>query len=228
MAVNFIDFINIIVTWLKKNKRIRIESDVVKINIGSGLKTCEGWVNIDGTIHALSSNFNGVLKKICYRLSGVKRRYSLEQYCKILENNTYIHHNLAYGIPLIDESVDCIFSCHFLEHLSKEKAQNLLYDAYRVLKKGGLIRIGVPDFECFVEDYLQGNKEAAIDHIFAGEQTSYLDRHRYMYDYDILRSILANIGFNKIVKLSFQRGDTPDLNKLDSYPDTTLFIEAYK
>ena len=228
MAINYIDLINLLVTRIKKNRKISIANDIVNINLGSGLRTCEGWINIDGTIHALASNLHNAIKKICYRLSGVKGRYSLIQYCQILENNTFIHHNLAYGIPLTDESVDCIFSCHFLEHLPKEKACYVLQDAYRVLKKGGLIRIGVPDLEYFVEQYLQGNKESAVDHIFASGQTTYLDRHRYMYDFDILRSILAPIGFNNIVKLSYQKGDTPDIDKLDSYPNTSLFIEANK
>jgi hypothetical protein len=65
-----------------------------------------------------------------------------------------------------------------------------------------------------------------VDHIFASSQTPYLDRHRDMYDFDILRSILVEIAFNNIVKLSYQKGDTPDIDKLDSYPKTSLFIEA--
>lgn len=56
-----------------------------------------------------------------------------------------LHHKtkLAYA----NESVNCVYSSHFFEHIDNETAENLFREFYRILKKGGALRIVVPDFE---------------------------------------------------------------------------------
>lgn len=49
-------------------------------------------------------------------------------------------------LPFPDESIESIVSHHFFEHLSSDGFINLLDDCYRVLKKGGILRIIVPLF----------------------------------------------------------------------------------
>ena len=49
-----------------------------------------------------------------------------------------------YGIPLKDNSVDEIFSFHFLEHV--EDVMFVMEEVYRVLKMGGIVEIVVPHF----------------------------------------------------------------------------------
>jgi predicted SAM-dependent methyltransferase len=39
------------------------------------------------------------------------------------------------NIPLKDESVDCIFASHILEHFEKAELIKLMNEFYRVLKK---------------------------------------------------------------------------------------------
>jgi len=48
------------------------------------------------------------------------------------------------GLPFDTESVDYIYSCHFLEHLDGEEASEFLKEAERVLKKGATMEIIVP------------------------------------------------------------------------------------
>ena len=45
------------------------------------------------------------------------------------------------------DTVDLIYSSHFLEHISFSTGLTVLKECYRILKKGGLMRIVVPDID---------------------------------------------------------------------------------
>lgn len=66
-----------------------------------------------------------------------------------------IQHNLTEGIPLDDGTVDFIYNSHFLEHLTLAQANYFLSECYRTLKKGGVLRIVVPDMENIAREYLK-------------------------------------------------------------------------
>lgn len=70
-------------------------------------------------------------------MSGARRYNSFENYKRILKNNTFIHHDIRYGIPFGDSGVDYIYTSHFLNCLFRVETQELLKEAYRVLKEGG-------------------------------------------------------------------------------------------
>ncbi|MDJ0507812.1 MAG: methyltransferase domain-containing protein [Crocosphaera sp.] len=70
------------------------------------------------------------------------------------ENPDVIPHNLLNSLPFSNEEVDVIYNSHFLEHFSLEDAKKILTECYRVLKKGGVIRIVVPDLESVCREYL--------------------------------------------------------------------------
>lgn len=226
--MDIINFLNLLLARIPRNRKIKFNQPVVKVNIGSGLHVYEGWINLDCAIHALVSKLPVTLVKIFYGLSGVKKRFSYKQYIRLLKKNSFIYHNVEYGLPFNDFCVDYIYSCHFLEHLNKQDGIQLLKEVYRVLKTNGLLRLCVPDFEHAVLNYNKGNKEAAVDFIFASHDSSYLNTHKYMYDFDVLKKILSKIGFSSIEKCSYKNGNMPDIKNLEKYPDTSIFIEAYK
>jgi len=62
--------------------------------------------------------------------------------------------NILKGLPYKDNSFDVVYSSHFLEHLTKNQADFVLSDIFRVLKPGGIIRIVVPDLENICREYL--------------------------------------------------------------------------
>ena len=217
------------VMWLKRGQRIKPKTDTVKVNIGAGLSVADGWINVDSNLHTLFSKLPAIIIKTLYRLSGVKQRYSQKEYLDLFKNHTFVLHNLEYGMPFPDESVDYLYSSHLLEHLFKDDAANLLREAYRVLKEGGRIRICVPDLEHAISLYHQGNKQEALDFFFTtSKSTYYFSRHKYMYDFDLLRSLLDEAGFIDIERCTYKKGKVPDINKLDNRPDKTLFVEAVK
>lgn len=55
------------------------------------------------------------------------------------------------GISFDTESVDAIYSSHFLEHLSYEEGLNFLKDCRRAIKPTGIVRLAVPDLEAFTD-----------------------------------------------------------------------------
>ncbi len=88
------------------------------------------------------------------------------------------HHEQAFGIKaqadvlvdtceklilIADESVDCVFSSHLLEHIPYENVPEALGDWMRVLRKGGHLCLYVPD----EDEYPRvGEKGANPDHKF--------------------------------------------------------------
>jgi len=73
-----------------------------------------------------------------------------------------IAHNLFLGIPYGNDSVDVVYHSHVLEHMPKQYAPEFLKECFRVLKKGGIIRIAIPDLEKIVREYLV-HLENALD-----------------------------------------------------------------
>jgi predicted SAM-dependent methyltransferase len=65
--------------------------------------------------------------------------------------------------PYENNSVDLIYSSHFIEHLEYPKIYALFQDCYRVLKEGGIFRITAPDFDKVYTSYLSNNKDIYIN-----------------------------------------------------------------
>jgi len=217
------------VGWLYRNKNVSMAgvASPIKVNLGSSLVVAKGWVNIDGSLSALCASWPPALLKGVYRLASVSVQYSESEYIARLKGHRFIFHNLEYGIPLPKACADYIYSSHFLEHLSKRHGARLLSEAFRVLRPGGIIRIAVPDLARMIDAYQAGQKEAALEGIFAYLDLGYFARHRYMYDFDLLKDQLTASGFVDVRRCTFQVGQVPDIATLDNRPES-LFVEAAK
>jgi predicted SAM-dependent methyltransferase len=62
--------------------------------------------------------------------------------------------NLVNGIPFKDSSMDVVYHSHVLEHFSKSDAEFFMKECFRVLKKGGILRVAIPDLEKIATEYL--------------------------------------------------------------------------
>lgn len=232
-ARSLIDFSTAVIGRMRRGQRITPAKDVrdgrVKVNLGCGLAVAKGWINVDASLNALVASWPRAAHKLLYRLSGSNRYYSLEQYCDLLENHVFIHHDLSHSLPLKDQTADFIYSSHFLEHLFKQDALRLLSECQRVLKPGGIVRVCVPDLAYAVSLYAAGKKEKMLEnYFFVEDKSSFLARHKYMYDFELLEFLLEKAGFSQVVRCSYRQGKTPDIDKLDNRPEETLFVEAIK
>jgi len=64
------------------------------------------------------------------------------------------------SLPFQNESCEGIFTEHFLEHLEPTvEAPTFMRECHRILKRGGKIRILVPDGEAYLKAYAQGGWE---------------------------------------------------------------------
>lgn len=112
--------------------------------------------------------------------------------------------DLRQGLQYPDNSVDFIFSEHFLEHIERDQGLLLIQECYRVLKIGGTIRTTVPDLRFVVDDYLAGKIDrypgaweprtpCAMLNECMGEWA-----HRFMYDISELKLLHEEAGFKDI------------------------------
>ena len=217
--------------WLFKGRRVYLVDNgkPAKANLGSGLSVAPDWINVDGSLNALFASCPRLLHEVLYRATGCRRYYTFLQYHSILENNRFVFHDLSYSVPFADNTMDCVFSSHFLEHLSQSEGCHLIDEIYRVLKPGGRIRLSVPDLNYALSLYTCGEKARMLqDYFFVDSQGSYFARHKYMYDFDSLNNIFTDSGFTEIEKYAFQVGKLPDIELLDNRPEDSIFVEAVK
>lgn len=70
-------------------------------------------------------------------------------------NNNIMKINLKNGIPFSDNYFSVVYHSHLLEHFPKQEGKMLMQECFRVLKRGGIIRIATPDLEQIVKNYLK-------------------------------------------------------------------------
>ncbi|MFQ5861513.1 MAG: methyltransferase domain-containing protein [Candidatus Brocadiales bacterium] len=146
--------------------------------------------------------------------------------------------DLRNGLPFRDDSVKAIFSHSFFEHLDLEDLDFLLKECKRVLKMGGIMRIGVPSFEKGWEACQKGDWSAfsihsrTISRTFINWILGYC-QHKLMFTFESLKETLEDCGFSRIVECAFE--DSPYLNEEDlkmthkgSYKTLTLWVECLK
>ncbi|MBI4993482.1 methyltransferase domain-containing protein [Candidatus Wolfebacteria bacterium] len=224
IAIPFLSFI-------VKNRRIKIDESRgdVLVNLGCGLRCLPHWINIDGSLTAFLGlkRFN-FINKLLYKLAGSSAHYSFKEFNNIIKNNKLYFYDLRRGAPFFDESVDVIYASHFLEHLAKNEAKKFIQECRRILKKNGLIRLAVPDLDIAFKMYQKGKVEEMLDSFFYTSDAYDFHMHKYNYNFQTLKKLLEEINFSQIKKQSYQKGECPDINFLDVYPDHSLYIEAKK
>lgn len=185
----------------------------VKLNVGSFMTMFHyGWKNIDQ--HPLGdwAKANGFL---------------------------YQQHDVRNGLPYAGGSVDMLYACHFLEHLTYDEGVNFLNECLRVLAPGGLVRFLMPDAELLTKNYLEGTM-GQYDELNDGcAKTTYqaaklwnllFSGHSSMYDAASLTSALMVAGFREVTKCGFRQSRSKQMltETLDMFPNLSLFMEAVK
>ncbi|HKN74641.1 MAG TPA: methyltransferase domain-containing protein [Candidatus Acidoferrum sp.] len=89
-------------------------------------------------------------------------------------------HDLREGVPFPDETFDVVYHSHVLEHFSKQTACTFLRECQRVLRRGGTIRVAIPDLEKIAQLYLESLEKASLG--IAGWKENYDWVMLEMYD----------------------------------------------
>lgn len=125
--------------------------------------------------------------------------------------------------PFPNESVDVIQSEHMIEHIPYEDGLRMLGECHRILRKGGLIRIGTPDLELVprllgpsategeLVDYVSSSNlsfgtpsEQSDPHNPALVANRLVNGwgHRFVYNEATLRRALEGAGFDQVVRVA--------------------------
>ena len=119
-----------------------------------------------------------------------------------------------------NNSVDLIYSSHMLEYFDRFEVVDVLREWFRVLKKGGILRVAVPNFESLVRVYLQTKNLQFILGPFYGRwpiNDHLIIYHKTIYDYNSLKDLLGFIGFRNIKKWDWRKVFTGKNKRYDDY-----------
>lgn len=204
----------------------------IKLNLGSGPSGINGWLNYDSGILPTLSKFPSIRHIIC-SLGLLPKSYDVDWPETQLVD-------IRNRFPLDDNSVDNIYCSQVLEHFELYQAQQILHEAHRVLKPSGLIRITVPDIKKMFNSDLSAReinvlwwgyeKDIRPSNIFAKISRLFIRDHQWHHDETSMKQLLSNTGFKNIKILSFRKGQTPDLNRveIEIHRKHSLYIEANK
>lgn len=144
-------------------------------------------------------------------------------------------------IPLPNHSVEVIYSSHMLEHLDRNEAVLFLKEAKRILIKGGILRLAIPDLNKLISDYAQnGDADVFMEsmHVCKPRPKSILDKlriivvgtrhHQWMYDSTSLAKLLKENGFTETYSLPIGQTQIVNPGQLNLYEDAgdSMYLEA--
>lgn len=165
------------------------------------------------------------LAKLLFKI-GVLSKQRFEQHRQgIFRTVRYL--NVTKKFPYPNNYFDYIYSSHLLEHLYSHQAKFCVSEVYRILKKGSIARIAVPDLDDLVASYDPLHPQKFLERMFESQQKSTKNRHHMHYNQVSLTQILAEAGFKGIWRCEFQQGQCADVSLIDNRP-VSLFIEAMK
>lgn len=140
------------------------------------------------------------------------------------------------GLPLPDGSLDYAVAIHALQDLAWPDIPVAIGELKRVLKPGGVLRLGLPDLDRAIEAYLHG--DAAYFHVpdeharCVGAklvtQIIWYGSVRTPFTFDFARELLCDAGFRDVCRCEFGRTASghADVASLDNRPRESMFIEA--
>jgi len=139
--------------------------------------------------------------------------------------------DVTKGLPVEDNSVDFINSSHLIEHLTIEEGVAFLKECRRILKPGGMVRIGTPDIKKMIEAYMAGemdkfNDSQPEEYRQAPSQADKFWRlltagHKTCYDLPAIRNSFESAGLREIYQCDYNK-------ELDMFPEVSLYLEARK
>ena len=150
--------------------------------------------------------------------------------------------------PLPDETFDYVFSEHQIEHIEARHALPMLRECFRVLNRGGRLRLATPDLAVVIALYEEGSNERYLDYVIAlargdadsGRGAAAIDAltatpqgkrafvinevvrwygHQFIYDEATLTALLGQAGFGGIERREVGESGEEMLRGLESHAE---------
>ena len=113
----------------------------------------------------------------------------------------HINSNDIFLSSFNKNSAEIIYSSHFIEYFDRDEVEKILIQWRKVLKKNGILRLAVPNFEACAELYTKGlyPLDSFLGPLYGkmkmAEKFIY---HKTVFDFDSIKKILKKIGMKKI------------------------------
>ena len=118
----------------------------------------------------------------------------------------HLHSHDITKLPFENEFVNLIYASHVFEYFDREKGEEVLKEWFRVLKKGGVLRIAVPDFEMMAKLYSEGKFPLSkfLGPLFGkmkmgmkglNEKNAPIIYHKIVYDFKDMKELLEKINY---------------------------------
>ena len=144
--------------------------------------------------------------------------------------------DIRAGLALRDASLDYVVSIHALQDLPHREVLPALGELRRVLRPGGVLRLGLPDLDRAIAAYQAGNRRYFLipdDEVrsLGGKlavQMLWYGALRSMYTTEFTEELCQRAGFTGIARCEFRRTASryPEIVELDNRPEESLFVEA--
>jgi len=146
--------------------------------------------------------------------------------------------DIRNGFPFRDNSVDSVYAHMLFEHLYPAELIFILKESYRLLKKGGGLRICVPNLAAAIEGYMAGELSWVSEFPRSFESCGgkfynfiFCDgQHKMCFDFGLLEELLTRAGFQDIAKMDFNVSRIYPKEKIKEWniDDINLYVECFK
>lgn len=199
---------------------------IIKVNLGSGPTGIEGWINLDWGWLPFFAKIG--LIPLLVKVKVLKENY-------LVSWPKFWLHDIQKKLKFKDDSIDFGYCSHVLEHFERQEGLLICQEMSRVLKKGGILRVVLPDLDRIVRGNFDANKLNEFwwgydKRSLVGWRRLAIRPHHWMYDKRTASDLLKEAGFKKVRIVSFREGDCPDIEKLDleGHKDVSMYLEATK
>ena len=146
--------------------------------------------------------------------------------------------DIQKGLPLADGEFDYVVSIHALPEIPFRGQAQVLAELRRVLRPGGVLRLGLPDMDKAIRAYTAKDVDYFLipdEHAesLAGKMIAQLTWYgvsRCMFTVEFAGELLSRAGFRLIVPCRFRQtaSEFPGIVELDDRELESFFIEAIK
>jgi ubiquinone/menaquinone biosynthesis C-methylase UbiE len=147
-----------------------------------------------------------------------------------------ISSDIRDGLPIRTDSIDYISSLHALQALKIEEIMEALREFSRVLKPGGVLRLGLPDFDKAVTAYLSGETEHQWCWDWRSRSGNFISQiidcneTRTPLTADWTEELLKVSGFAEVRHVAHRQTASHhrEITMLDSRPEESFYVEGYR
>jgi len=190
---------------------------VIKLHLGCGTVYLGGYINVDAPETAFRGTrfaIRRAIKRNATTLANYYKRHfnmvrggsDLPRVADMYFDIRYLSKHFAYN------SVDKILAYQVLEHFKQHEFEMIMRDWYKCLKKGGILRVDVPDIlatlKIIIETENYVDRDFVLRLVYGSGRNDYCIHYNGFYP-EKLSLILRNIGYKKI---------TPLIKNIHSYP----------